>query len=885
VHVVLALLGEGEALLTIMNSQGVQASVRFARQGQSWGKTGTVPLGKLFGLSEAEAGGLLNDGKAVLDAQGWKNFWSDYITGLLSTKGPRARLFPDGKSWLMEQTTSPPPAVTIVQENRKPDATEKGTGTTSNTNGNTWTLSTLFILGLTYFAGLGTRPAQDALKNRIGQLKSRSRSPRLTAPSPSGQNDTEKQAWLKQAAEFLVTQVTSLDEKIPRTWTNEKSAVRAVKAECQQVLKDIGKRRAGTPVAPVAQQLLSLAGRAKKSATSMPSSINLKDVVESLKTLEGRLDPFVRELGKQPVNGQVVEETQPPSSPTHDLSAIPPELLSQFLESVHSLFASHAKAREGDRNVVTPSQAPPTLDEIQECIAPRLALIAKALQGDLWHTCLLETQQSLMELAAWRHFGDSKASGSDLTDWFRLFPGRLQEVLGSLEEKAAAGEELTNQLEAWSKELGLKGNGSAGWVTNFRQYYARVSTDLGAWHFCVVDTQKSLLNSVVWSRSRDSGQHLNDPIKWFGALPTRLQEIVEGLESQISTTRSEREKLDTQLRNLSTQLGLPAESRDKVLANIARHCADLAEKTKAYRDCISSTQNGVLSLTVNWGFNEFRRFEGDQLKWLSALPDEMKKIVNRLEERAESADKTCMEMQKRHDNLTNAVQTWGSAQGSRSKTAIEIIGDLRRNSQEAAIQLAEVKRENSAVQDEYTSAKTTISQLKPIADRVPGLQQEVKELTERILRNEAARHLKELKENLADVEKIAAELVEAEKRHYSFSGRNVGTTAMIGFLISHSISQLAIAVGSGNQQLYEAMMSNLVCISGKLSDKGFDSASAYLQTFAKPFQTNGKEREPKDRPEGPMFQFTISQLNESLRIKISPFYITVDQEGFVYRAA
>jgi len=235
-------------------------------------------------------------------------------------------------------------------------------------------------------------------------------------------------------------------------------------------------------------------------------------------------------------------------------------------------------------------------------------------------------------------------------------------------------------------------------------------------------------------------------------------------------------------------------------------------------------------------------------------------------------------MQTPHDQLTSNVQELAAGQGSSPRMVREVIEDLRQR-------LADLKGERDRVQGQYTTAQKTISELKPKADLVPGLEQEVKNLKEGLRENEAAQRPKELKEKFANIADIAAVLVEAEKRHYSSSGRNVGTTAMIGFLVSHSLSQLAMAVGTGNQKLYDAMMSNLVCMSGKLSDKGFGDAASYLQELAEPFNSNGKEREPRHRPEGPMFQFTISQLNESLRVHISPFYITVDQEGCVYRAS
>jgi hypothetical protein len=327
---------------------------------------------------------------------------------------------------------------------------------------------------------------------------------------------------------------------------------------------------------------------------------------------------------------------------------------------------------------------------------------------------------------------------------------------------------------------------------------------------------------------------------------------------------------------------------------------NLIPKTDPWHDRVVSVHQRFREVA---GKLDFADPKSDPAAWLDSLPETLATSIAALQKKIESADQRASVMKNELETLNSGLREflgdYGAESGkdgslvalrklaqSQTSKATELTGKVT----ELTGEVAQLTGELNKLLTERDHAREEIARLTPLADAARSLKQDVQRLNADLTaardlearNNESSRRLVELQRSFGVTYSV---LLEAEEKHYSRE-RNVGTTAMIGFLVNHSMCQFAAATAAGNDLLKRAMLSNLLCISSSLTDKGFDDAAAHLSQIATPFQVDPSNVLGAERcPGGPMFQFTIGQLKQILRVSIEPFYITVDKDGRAYRAA
>jgi len=212
--------------------------------------------------------------------------------------------------------------------------------------------------------------------------------------------------------------------------------------------------------------------------------------------------------------------------------------------------------------------------------------------------------------------------------------------------------------------------------------------------------------------------------------------------------------------------------------------------------------------------------------------------------------------------------------------------DLRADCKKVAAQLLESRVDSRTKAEKLVTADVTIaSQARELealvsareADRVRA-QREAEALQERD---------KGLRTFFGALGGLGERILEGQKNFYA-AHDDGAAAAMLGFLASHSLHQLAIGMVRERKPLERAMLLNLWTLCDVLGDyDGFGKALRELQrSFSPPTAFDSQQAQRAgDRPEARVFHYALGHLRDVRRIELSPYFFFVDDKGTPFRAA
>lgn len=143
------------------------------------------------------------------------------------------------------------------------------------------------------------------------------------------------------------------------------------------------------------------------------------------------------------------------------------------------------------------------------------------------------------------------------------------------------------------------------------------------------------------------------------------------------------------------------------------------------------------------------------------------------------------------------------------------------------------------------------------------------------------------KEASAQIRNLLAPLRTAQT-NYLDGFRDPPSSAMLAFLISHSLLQLSLGLLDGDENGVRAMKANLTSICRKLSPLQIPGFQKTLEQLEKQqWNVEGltdKMVRTDDHRDAGVFQVVLKYLRDYQKLDLAPFYITVDENGLAYRA-
>jgi hypothetical protein len=139
----------------------------------------------------------------------------------------------------------------------------------------------------------------------------------------------------------------------------------------------------------------------------------------------------------------------------------------------------------------------------------------------------------------------------------------------------------------------------------------------------------------------------------------------------------------------------------------------------------------------------------------------------------------------------------------------------------------------------------------------------------------------------AQVQNLLAPLGTAQT-NYLDGFRDPPSSAMLAFLISHSLLHLSLGLLNGDDNAVRAMKANLTSICRKLSPLQIPGFQKTLEQIEKQ-QWNVESLTDKmvrsdDHRDAGIYQVVLKYLRDYQKLDLAPFYITVDENGLAYRA-